>query len=482
MSAILDHTGLPMLAANDAAPARRGQTARPPRMRNMVTGAGGGTDKSLASEFIPVRLTRSEAETLYQMSWAAARLVDCIVDDMFAAGRRWTGEDESANEAMEEAEAELMLWERLPSAIKAGRIFGTGMLVVCPADGQFEQPLIPEDVKEGGIANLVSVDRWSLNIATWQREATRPRYGLPYQYRWSTRVSGLPGPEGEPLGAETTSQNILVNTDRLFRFDGQASPLTEGWTSGPWERQWGVSILTRAIEDLMRDASMRAASGQLVSEASVWVQKVNNFRETLARGKVEPGDVSVDELAEQQTLLRSIYRTHFMDALDEAERIDVTWAGLADVLNGQSAYLAAIGGIPKTRFLGSSATGLNATGDGEARDWRISVEALRRRTIDPILQRRLDIMIARHAGLAEPPPYEWNALGEMTDLEEAQVLKTRTEATLLPLAAGAIDEEEVRERLSQDEWWGEFGEWTPPEPEFDESALLGSAPPTKDVK
>ena len=38
-----------------------------------------------------------------------------------------------------------------------------------------------------------------------------------------------------------------------------------------------------------------------------------------------------------------------------------------------------------TRFLGKSATGLNATGEGDARDWRITVAAMQQRILDPIL-------------------------------------------------------------------------------------------------
>ena len=462
---LLDQYGNP-ISAVDAGASRSSGTRRP-RLFNATTGLGTNKDKTVSTEFVAVRMSREQAERVYQMSWAAARLIDAVVDDMFAAGRRWVGDDEGANQAMEDAEADLKLWTVLPNALKAGRIFGTGMLIAYPTDGDTESELKPENVKEGGIANLISVDRWSLSVQNWRVDPTLPRYAEPFQYRWTGRIFGSPAPFDAPAGTTpnpaTTAKHVLINSDRMFRFDGQRSPLTEGWTSGPWEREWGVSILTRALDDIMRDAEMAAAAGHLVNEASIWVQKVQRFRETLARGKIEKGDVSPEQLAEEVNMLRSIYRTLFIDAQDEAERLDVTWAGLVDVLNRQTYRLAAIGGIPITRFMGTSATGLSATGEGDARDWRITVEAARARDIDPMLRRRLDVMIARHAGLAEAPPYEWNALGDMTDSEAAELTFTRTEAVVLAYEKQLIDEDEARERLSQDEWWGELGEWTPPE-------------------
>ena len=465
MAGLVDQYGVPV-SATDAAARRTTGGMRRARLFNSTTGLGGRGDKSVGADFMPVAMQRQDAERIYQMSWTCARLVDIVVDDMFAAGRRWTGDDEGANKAMEEAEAELNVWTVLPDSIKAGRIFGTGCMLVFLEVGEDENPLDPMEIPEGGIANLVSVDRWSMSVQNWQTDRRIKGYGSPYQYRWSGRIFGSPSPfegGGEPAVPDpaTTAANVLINRDRMFRFDGVRSPLTEGWTSGPWQREWGVSIITRALDDIMRDAEMAHAAGHLVNEASVWVQKIQNFRETLARGQVEKGDISPEELAMEVNELRSIYRTLFIDAQDDAERRDVSWGGLIDVLNGQVDRLAAIGGIPITRFRGTSATGLSATGEGDARDWRITVEALRAKSIDPILDRRLDKMLARHAGLAEPPEWEWNELGDMTAKEEAEVTKLRAEAGTLVLQAGAIDEEELRERLSQDEWWGAFGEFTP---------------------
>ena len=455
---LLNQHGHPIRATDAGAP-YSGREPRGPRMVNARSGQGTHVDKSLGADFVDLRLERAYAETLYRMSWAARKMVRIVVDDMFVRGRRWTGQDEGAIKAMEKAERELKAMPRLADAMIAGRLFGSAVLLVYPTDGDVSEPIKPEDVKEGGIANLIAVDRYSLSIQTYHTFPEFPQYGEPYQYRWGARYYGLPDPT-QPTARGTSAGSEVINAARTLRFDGLKSPTTEGWSSGPWGREWGVSVLTDAVEDILQDASNNAAVGHLMQVASVWVTKLDGFKESI-RGRPAPGEPTAEEIAEQANLLQSIYRMMFMDKEDDVERISVAFAGIADLLNQQASRLATIAEVPMTRFLGKSATGLNATGEGDARDWRITVAAMQQRILDPILL-DFDMFIAKHAGLAQPPEYEWIPLGDMTDEESANVAKAQGEALSIAYKDGVIDEDEYRERLSQNEFWGELGPWAGP--------------------
>ena len=115
---ILDRYGRPLSATDNATALRK--ASRTPRFRNTRTGTGTNHDNELAAEFVATMSGREDAETLFRMSWAARKLTTIIVDDMFFRWRRWIGDDEKANEAMEQAEQELKLRTRLPSAMIAG--------------------------------------------------------------------------------------------------------------------------------------------------------------------------------------------------------------------------------------------------------------------------------------------------------------------------------------------------------------------------
>ena len=159
------------------------------------------------------------------------------------------------------------------------------------------------------------------------------------------------------MSSLSASGSHIVNRDHAFRFDGMRSPLTEGWTSGPWESANGASrLFTKAIDAIARHASAHANAGQLLNEASIWVQKVQGFKQGI-RGRAIPGEATIDELAVEQSMLRSNYRTQFMDAEDEAERIAVAFAGIPDLLDKFQEILAVIAGVPMTRWNEQSASG-----------------------------------------------------------------------------------------------------------------------------
>ena len=486
---LLDQYGNVPIRATDSGPSRgRGSgSPRNARFINNTTGMGGSSDKDLGGQFCAYRMPREEAEQLYAMSWAAAKMVDIPIDDMFWRGRRFTGDDQNAIDAFEEAEHELGLMTALPNAMKAGQIFGTGLMIVChteaSGEGKLDKPFTPDMVQEGGLANLWVVDRWAASVQNWQTSPFQPRYGEVYQYRINARIFGSPSPLEIPgVSAQSASGSHIVNRDRIFRFDGMRSPLTEGWTSGPWEREWGISLFTKAIDAIVRHASAHANAGQLLNEASIWVQKVQGFKMGI-RGRPAPGEVSVEELALEQSMLRSNYRTQFMDAEDEAERIAVAFAGIPDLLDHFQQILAAIGNIPMTRWNSQSPAGMNATGKGDADNWYLTVAAMQRRLVDPVL-RRLDPYIAAHAGIAEAPEYEWIPLGELSGKEKAEVDKLNTETLLAGLNGGVTDEDEVRERLSSIDLWGELApNWEPPVDEMEEKMqeaeleLMKAGPP-----
>ena len=474
---LLNQYGNPYIYATDAGPSRGRGTVSPrhPRLVNNVTGMGGATDKDIGSAFYAYRMAREEAEQLYAMSWAAAKMVDIPIDDMFWRGRRFTGDDQGAIDAFQEAEHELGLMTALPNAMKAGQIFGTGLMVLCPlepsGDGDMDKPFTPDNVKEGGLANLWVVDRWACSVQNWQTSPFLPRYGEVYQYRVNARIFGSPDPlmTGPPgVSSLSASGSHIVNRDHAFRFDGMRSPLTEGWTSGPWEREWGVSLFTKAIDAIARHASAHANAGQLLNEASIWVQKVQGFKQGI-RGRPIPGEATIDELAVEQSMLRSNYRTQFMDAEDEAERIAVAFAGIPDLLDKFQEILAVIAGVPMTRWNEQSPAGMNATGKSDANNWALTVAAMQTRRLDPVLK-RLDPFIARHAGLREAPEYEWIPLTDVTEKEQAEIDKLNTETLNLGLTGGWTDEDEVRERASQIELWGELAaNWEPPVDEMEQA-------------
>ena len=168
-------------------------------------------------------------------------------------------------------------------------------------------------------------------------------------------------------------------------------------------------------------------------------------------GRVEKGDPSPEEIAQTSSLLRSIWRTQFIDSEDEADRVAVTFAGVAEVMNQQARRMAAQADIPFTRFMSESPAGLNATGESDANNYAIMVQANQKRVLEPALH-KLDPVIAKHAGLKEPLEYEWLTLFDMSDSDKSESSRMRTESISMAFKDRAIDETEYRELLSKDDY------------------------------
>ena len=442
----------------------RNPTTRPattgyaPGLVNPRTGLGSGHDKGATVGFQPVFMDRFQVETLYQMSWAANKFVNLPIDDMFVMGRNFEGDDEAQADAMMEAERDLEVNDTLANAMKAGRKFGSALLIIVVEGQDLADELKVETIPEGGVVNLWVVDQWNVNVDSYVTDINVRGYGRPYQYKVYQRLDGGSG-SGMQVHDPKQGPQHIVHHSRVIRFNGITPTTTEGWWSSPIGREWGISELTLALDTIHRHANMNASIGHLMNEASVFLMKIQGYRDAI-KGRVTRGEPTLQELGETTSILKSIYRIFYLDANDEAQRLDYNFAGLADLLDRQNQLLAAIAEVPATRWMGQSPVGMNATGESDAINWAITVKAKQ----EKLLARpyyMLDQVIARHAGIKkDPPEYEFVPLTTVSDKDLAEAAKANAETILAAFEKQLIDEDEARERLSKIPLFDELGPWT----------------------
>ena len=406
---------------------------------NPWTGAGGQAAKSEGGFFTPTRLhSRALLETLYVQSWAARKFIDIPVDDMLIRWRIFSDDDEDGVRAMADAESRHRVRSRLARAMKSGRLHGSACMVIATMDAPLLDPLDLDRLRPGDLSNLIVFDRYDASVAGYDLDPFSPSYGEPTGYRFTSR--------GGPI--------LEVDASRVLRFDGIEPLSLTGWQA--YDQDWGVSEIVPVMLSILQDAGIAGGVAHLAAEASVPVIKLQDFKLALAGERTETG-LSPSELGEEINLHRSIYRTMFMDVEDEYERVSVAFAGLADLMDRFARRLAAAADIPATRFWGQSPVGMNATGESDMRNYAVRVAALQEaRLRSPLAV--LDEVLARDAGLAEPLPYEFASLLDLSDAEKAETAKVRAEAVNTAIQAGLIDENEGRAALSGDPVFGELDE------------------------
>ena len=84
---------------------------------------------------------------------------------------------------------------------------------------------------------------------------------------------------------------------------------------------------------------------------------------------------------------------------------------------------------------------------------------------DPMMM--IDRMLARDAGIAEPPEFTWRSLMDMSDTDVATNAKMKAEALQIAIMSGMIDEDDGRKALDGDPVFGALPGEAPelPEPE-----------------
>ena len=155
---------------------------------------------------------------------------------------------------------------------------------------------------------------------------------------------------------------------------------------------------------------------------------------------------------------------------EELQNLAVSLSGL-DKLQAQSQeQLASVARIPLSIYLQITPTGLNATSDGETRNFYADVHSYQEKNVRPALQTVLEAVQLSVLGKINPEiKFHFAPLWEMSETDKAQIRKTDGETDVAYVNVGIVSQEEVRERLSNDEESIYHGvDLTDPPPELDE--------------
>jgi uncharacterized protein len=398
--------------------------------QNNLTGAGTSIDKGSYGFFLPTFIiSRNEMETIYVESWAAKKFIDIPVDDMFIRWREFTEMENENIERIQEAEKRYLIEDRLNRAMKASRLFGTGIVAIITKEAPLTEPLNYDKLLQGDLMSLLAVDRFDCMIKKRILDYTSRLYGQPEIYTIHLRFGGT----------------IEIHASRVLRFDGIKALSQMGWNS--YNMDWGVSSLVPVVVEIMQDSNISKSVAHMVNEASIPINKIQDFAEAVT-GQGD-ADMTIQERMQAVTIGRSVYRTLFMDKDDEYQRVDISFAGLPEIIDRSARRLSAAANIPATRFWGQSPLGMNATGESDMKNYVMQVAAEQQRQLtNPLYV--LDQVLAKTCGINEKIQYEFPSLLDMSEQEKSQVLKIKSDSVVELVTAGIIHDDEARSALDGD--------------------------------
>lgn len=402
-------------------------------LENLVASFGNEKDKRALGKFVnnkQLQLTgsREELDALYMTDWLAGKTVDIVPDDMTREWREFDGDiDPDTIKVLKEEEERLDLLGAFNEAHKWGRLYGGGFIVMSIDDGlDPEEPVDLNKVKKGSLKHIKVIDRHRIdyNDQTITDNPLDPNFGRPEHYK----LHGT---------------SVRIHNSRLLRFDGVKLP----YEKRKQNNFFSDSVLSRLYEAITNFTTAAQGSASMIYETNVDVIKVKGLMNLLSSAE---GEAMVRKRFALAKLLKSFNNMMLLDAEESTENKTNTFSGLPDLIDRFAQHLSAATDIPATRLLGVSASGFNATGEGDLKNYYDMIRSKQVTTYKPLLDYFDEIMV-RSLGLPEDGDYSYDfvSLFQMTPKEQADVELTQSNTAKNYYDMGVIDELVIAKELMQ---------------------------------
>ena len=391
-------------------------------LRNFVSGIGTAKDKSLFNEYYFTPISDEQLLSAYRSSWMVRKGIDIPAADMTREWRGWQAEEKQI-EKIEAVEKAFNVKRKVKQAIQRARLFGGSAIVMGFGDNEIEKPLTYEKIKERSLKYLHVFNRGHFTARDLISDINSPWFGEPEYYEIKAR-HGV---------------SYKVHPSRIVRFTGATLPDDDLIAAN---RGWGDSVLL-ALDHAVKDAlSTSAGVAAMIQEAKVDVIKIPGLMKKIGEKGYEA------QLIERFTLAnttKGILNALILDTNEEWERINQQFGSMPDLLKLYLLIASGAFDIPATRFLGQSAVGLNATGDGDLRNYYDRISSDQKTDLQDDLW-RLDQVIMGTA-LGKPDPniwYNWHPLWGLDEIQQAEIASKKANTFKVDWDIGTFNQDVLR--------------------------------------
>jgi phage-related protein (TIGR01555 family) len=359
-----------------------------------------------------------QLEAAYRTNWLCGMVVD-----MTRAGAEFLSDDIDPDDqkAMHKELERLNIWGGLCDALKWGRLYGGGVLVML-IDGQnMSTPLNLDTVGKDQFKGVVALDRWQVNPSLHDLVTDfGPDLGKPKYYDVTPSARALIGER--------------IHHSRVVRIDGLDLP----WRQQLAENGWGQSVLERLWDRVVAFDSTTEGAAQLIYKAHLRTVKIPGFREIVAMG-----GPAFDGVVKQLDFMRRTQSNEgltVLDGADEFETHQYSFSGLADMMLQFGQQLSGATQIPLVRLFGQSPAGMNSTGESDLRTYYDGIAQQQDQRLRPGVGKILELVHRSKFGkpLDEGFEFDFVPLWQMTAEQKATVAKTITEAITSAEESGLI--------------------------------------------
>ena len=426
----LAHSISQSISVNDAESVKTGHTYKD-AFSNPGARTGWGQPNLLnMTEYPMTRLTQnwSLLLSLYRSSWIIQQVCSVIPEDSLTDMHIEAPQiDNERQSDLDACIAKTNLRHSIIDAMKWARLFG-GSAAIIMVEGQeknMEEPLRIRDILPGSFRGLFVVDRWSgiypsIELVTNRRS---PDYGLPKYYE---------------VRDESGCLKYRVHHSRVIRFIGEQMPYYESIT----EQGWGTSCVEALYDSIVGHDNVFYNIANLTFKACLSVFEVDGLDQIFASASAN-AQKRMYSMIEAMSIMESSNGVRMVNKGDQIQQMQANFSGLPEVMDMFMLEVAGATKIPATRLFGRSPAGMNSSGESDAKNYRLTLEQTRAKSVMPALDKLMPVICMSVLGrvpsgvnwklpsLMELPPSERQQLVDAT----SNLLERLFQANLIPADA-----------------------------------------------
>jgi phage-related protein (TIGR01555 family) len=339
----------------------------------------------------PLTFDRMTLSYLYMENGIIRTAIDQPVDDAVRGGVEFkstgqVGVDEI--KAVDDYFIEKGVWTAIKTTMKWGRLFGGAGLVI--NNGQDPSTELDLDtMNDKSPLKFLDADRWELAMPN---DEERP----------------------ETQGILNTTQfyyyTMKLHRSRVITVTGDTAPsLIRRMLMG-----WGLSEVEKMVRDLNQYIKSQDLIFDLLDEAKVDVFKVFGYHSSL---KTPGGQKRMEAGITLSNKMKNYINALIMDKDDDFDQKQITFSGLAEMLQQIRIGIASTLRMPVTKLFGLSAAGFNS-GEDDIENYNAMIESDIRSRMRPMIQRALDVVSAKLFGSVMDLTFDYKSLRIMSQNDE----------------------------------------------------------------
>lgn len=343
-------------------------------------------------------------DRVYREGGLAANIVDMPVDDALRNWREFNSKDSSLIRAVEK---DLLVQQQFGKLVKYSRLYGGAALLMITGQ-PLDEPLNIDAVGKGDLKNLIVFDKnevfaTDINFTNpLSSNYLRPDFFNLYQRDYKIHHSHFVIKHGIELPRRLMQSN----------------------------NYWGDSVVRRVLENINNTLASRKGVAGLLRKANQDVITRQGLNDELRSAQ----DKSVIERYRLFKQMMSNLNLAVLDGTEDFSRHTINFSGIAQVMDELKTWIAADTRIPITKLFGTSAKGMNATGEGDEKNYFADIKADQDGDLRLAIEQLDRVMIRSALGyFPDDLEFEWNPLyqSDETEIAQQRLANSQSDSTYL---------------------------------------------------